>query len=1012
MDKEIKSIICQLRTYELSVRDVPEEVALNSEIIRAERKYGLRKSHNRGFDVINQVFFVEEELFYKDLIGKMTSRMIKTTFRNLEEFYNFLEGDIYADACYKYYNFDKDKIFVMKNKINIERLKERVAFITQTIDSFTFEVSQEELNEYEEGEKTKELCKKWIKKFDNCKCYEVLSKTVINYEKSKIGKSVDVSFFFYNYIYKDITDKERFATVMEYMCTGKYPEYKLINSLCSIYTPEEVVENYNYSAGVKQTNYKHKKKLKHYVSKLKSGGITFDTRSFFDSQTHFYCEEIVGFEGDEKRWPSVRFQRYFETFAEFMEYRKGDLKGCDLSKAIKLDVDFSKYIIDEKTKLPLGCEDVLECTVKKEYRESKFYVEQQWRNASGCLIKKNVFSTLYFFDFIFYLKNDLSNAYLLFCDGLSNLTSAEGIIFDGALMTSIMCEQFGVDYETYKLNKETLRTFEITEKNEKATALALKTNEENSRVTSNNGMHSLSIMGDCDKNSQRVYYITDLHLMHRLENAKCKSKADVLYVVQSIVENIARESKELLLIGGDISSDYKIFKLFVEVLKSRLNQKKYGKTDVIFILGNHELWEFPEKSIDEIAEIYRKIIEQNGMFFIQNDLLYKDLSDKFCKISGKQLYEYDGNQLREQLQSTRLVIFGGLGFSGYNEEFNANIGMYRDTLDRKGEIVETEKFEELYNKVMPNISDKNVIILTHTPKKDWCKTAEPQHKFIYVSGHTHRNDFYDDGDYRIYSDNQIGYYNENPHLKNFLMDNEYDYFSDYEDGIHEISGSQYNDFYRGKNVQMNFTREVNVLYMLKKKGYYCFIHKAKSGSLTILNGGALKKLDVKDVQYYYNHMDEVVLYIRNPFDNYMRLQQRVSEEIQKLGGVGGIHGCIIDVDWHNHIYVNPVDMNITGYWALDMINKLVYPDVPSLLKAECPALYKNYLKLIKGDTKNPLVPSGRKKGEVTLLPQEYLSTDIYRASREIKKMQKLTSNILSSWYENPMETNALAENVE
>jgi hypothetical protein len=32
------------------------------------------------------------------------------------------------------------------------------------------------------------------------------------------------------------------------------------------------------------------------------------------------------------------------------------------------------------------------------------------------------------------------------------------------------------------------------------------------------------------------------------------------------------------------------------------------------------------------------------------------------------------------------------------------------------------------------------------------------------------------------------------------------------------------------------------------------------------------------------------------------------------------------------------------------------------------------------------------------LPQEYLKTDIYKVSREIKKMQKLNSNVLTTWY--------------
>jgi len=207
------------------------------------------------------------------------------------------------------------------------------------------------------------------------------------------------------------------------------------------------------------------------------------------------------------------------------------------------------------------------------------------------------------------------------------------------------------------------------------------------------------------------------------------------------------------------------------------------------------------------------------------------------------------------------------------------------------------------------------------------------------------------------------------------------------------------DFYRGKNIRMDFGREINILYMLKNNGYYCFIHESTHGVLSILNGGALRHLEGTSVEYYYDNMNEVVSTIESPLNKYLCIQREISEEIKRIGGDGKIHGCIIDIDWYNHIYVNPIDMKAVGYWAENMVNKLVYPDIPALLKAECPNYYKNYQKLFKEDEINLLLPVKKKKNEVTLLPQKYLDTDIYRASREIRKMQKLTSNILTVWYE-------------
>lgn len=441
-------------------------------------------------------------------------------------------------------------------------------------------------------------------------------------------------------------------------------------------------------------------------------------------------------------------------------------------------------------------------------------------------------------------------------------------------------------------------------------------------------------------------------------------------------------------------------------------QLEYGaffkKRDFIFVLGNHELWSFPELSMEEIVSKYRAVLEENGMYLLHNDLFYRNEYDDVNSISYDELTQLDNSTILKMMRHTRLAILGGLGFSGYNEEFNATDGVYRATIDRNTEIQESKKFEQLYNKLMSVLTKKNTIIFTHMPMKDWCAEVKYHDNFVYVSGHTHRNIFFDDGVERVYADNQIGYNNENPHLKNFLIEMNYDYFDSYKDGIYEITAQDYKDFFHGKNISMTFNRQVNVLYMLKKQGYYCFIHKTKAGKLSMLNGGAFKKLDVKDVQYYFDNMDKMVAFIEEPLKKYTDYQNSISKEIKKIGGCGRIHGCIIDIDYYNHIYVNPIDLTITGYWASDIINKLVYPNVPTLLKSKCPILYANYLKLIEENDTNYLLMK-QIKNEVSLLPQEYLETDIYKASREIKKMQRLSSKILTLWYENMSVSNFVIE---
>ena len=66
VESEIKKIIRQLKKNEISIFDVPEEYKNNIQLVTFERKSGLRITGKRGFDIIYNSFFVEEELMYID----------------------------------------------------------------------------------------------------------------------------------------------------------------------------------------------------------------------------------------------------------------------------------------------------------------------------------------------------------------------------------------------------------------------------------------------------------------------------------------------------------------------------------------------------------------------------------------------------------------------------------------------------------------------------------------------------------------------------------------------------------------------------------------------------------------------------------------------------------------------------------------------------------------------------------------------------------------------------------
>ncbi len=571
----------------------------------------------------------------------------------------------------------------------------------------------------------------------------------------------------------------------------------------------------------------------------------------------------------------------------------------------------------------------------------------------------------------------------------------------------------------------------------KCDSLSFPLSEKNENVKSVNPLSRLKrqylikeeVLDYYDTGLYNIKYISDIHLMHKMINAKCESETDIKNALLKIAKKIPYNSKTVL-INGDTSSSFNLFCAFLDTLY----QKSYmSYTDFIFTLGNHEYWDFYGHSVSEIEEIYRKQLTNHNMYLLHNNIIYRDIKDRIQVIETKELEGINNLELRNRLRTARIILFGGTGFSGYNNHFNANQGIYRNTITRNEEIKQSLLFENLYKKVSESLKGMNVIIMTHMPMSDWNHSASSTQNsnssgesfysflsschpgFVYLSGHNHRNFYYDDGDIRLFADNQFGYKkgqpNVWPHMKSFLINRSTDYFSDFKDGIHEISADDYKKFVELKNIYIDFNRPVNELYMLKKGEYYCFIHRSKNKTLSILNGGARKHLMKKDIQFYYDNMDIVIKQYSGPLEKYTSFQKKISNEIKKIGGSGIIHGCIVDIDWFNHIYVNPIDGKVTGYWASDIINKIVYPSIPSLLESNCPILFKKYTSLIdsgKQDEIHSLSGINPINKELIVFPTSYLNTDIYSMSRELKKIQKLESKILTKWPED-INTDSMIE---
>lgn len=357
--------------------------------------------------------------------------------------------------------------------------------------------------------------------------------------------------------------------------------------------------------------------------------------------------------------------------------------------------------------------------------------------------------------------------------------------------------------------------------------------------------------------------------------------------------------------------------------------------------------------------------------------------------------------LKEKGKGAFLIVLGSIGFSGLNERFNATNGIYRDTMGREEEIERSEAFEKLYRRVNSAFGDKKVIVLTHMPMRDWT-SDRPNPNWIYISGHTHENHAEKGEEGTFLADHQVGYRGRDYNPGYFPLEMETDYFADYKDGKHEIVLEDYLKFYRCHGVFLSMKKDRFDITMLKRDGFYLFLGREKSAAdncLFILNGGRASKAKKSlTAEYFFDNMAVYGKAIKDFIKKYSDFQRQVALAVKGFGGEGRIHGAIVDIDYYNHVYVNPLDMKLTPYYALSLADKLVYPDVGSLLFAQSKELYRNFAR--QSDSGLALLLGKPNEISKMIKPKKVSDTSMYRASRVLRSLQYTSGfNAFRNWNE-------------
>lgn len=281
----------------------------------------------------------------------------------------------------------------------------------------------------------------------------------------------------------------------------------------------------------------------------------------------------------------------------------------------------------------------------------------------------------------------------------------------------------------------------------------------------------------------------------------------------------------------------------------------------------------------------------------------------------------------------------------------------------------------------------------------------------------------------------------------------------YDDGIYDISIDDYWSYYRDltDNGRPKFPYTHSVKF-LKHNGFIMFVSVTEKGTMSVLHGGTLRRLK-RSIQYYYDHLSEYGNLVLQKFSRYWDAIYHISTQVQAIAlsedsikqlyveyvnerkalgyesldyetwctiykdrfrFSGRVHGCIVDLDYNNHIYLNPYDGKIAPYYAPNMYQKYVYKNVPSLIAARRPEMLASFEKAIEAaespETTALILAQTKERHDLTQLRKDEIDaynalvkdTSMYAVSNRLKLLQAVYDHgLIVVWYDNVVQQNEI-----
>lgn len=397
------------------------------------------------------------------------------------------------------------------------------------------------------------------------------------------------------------------------------------------------------------------------------------------------------------------------------------------------------------------------------------------------------------------------------------------------------------------------------------------------------------------------------------------------------------------------------------------------------ILGNHEYIAFED--VQSAVEAYKEALSPLGIYLLHNDYMYND----------------------------HVLVFGGTGFAKYNIMWNAENIVCCPGFTREDELLEGGLFEKEYQSAINFARERKLsfICAAHYPTTDCLRNTDCD--AVYFTGHNHRNEYIKSPEKILFADNQIGYKSNDIFFKTAAWGIDTNPYHSLSDGLHETNVDEYDKFYRyigeyiGTGTLIRKRSENCKMYVIKSHGFYGFFIVNDKKGISILNGGTTKRIttatNIEWVVENFNAVIEKYLHALAPLRN---RQEFLSLQLKKYGFDGTIHGCIVDVDYYNHISVNPATGEISFYYSPFVGAMHTYSSFPEMLSGmvRTGRLPEGKKLEIEGSvtSKTPLLGSGdttpsEETGSVeTNFPSMQwvsLSDGFYADSRFVSSLQRL-----------------------